>query len=93
MKLKSNVCWTITRCCFFYHFFSFQLDIVVAEDIFPVMVKDGLVTSHPVSPKLNHPDEIAESFDQISYNKVSHENCMTQTYPCNVYLHIKFSQL
>ena len=49
----------------------FQLDIVVAEDIFPVMVKDGLVTSHPVSPKLNHPDEIAESFDQISYNKVN----------------------
>ena len=48
----------------------FQLDIVVVEDIFPVMVKDALVTSHPVSPKLNHPDEIAESFDQISYNKV-----------------------
>ena len=35
------------------------------------MVKDALVTSHPVSPKLNHPDEIAESFDQISYNKVN----------------------
>ncbi|XP_045184898.2 glutamyl aminopeptidase-like [Mercenaria mercenaria] len=45
------------------------LDIVVAEDMFPVMVKDALETSHPVSPNINHPDEIAESFDQISYNK------------------------
>lgn len=47
-----------------------QLEIVVVEDMFPVMVKDALVTSHPVSPNINHPDEIAESFDQISYNKV-----------------------
>ncbi|XP_052786340.1 glutamyl aminopeptidase-like [Mya arenaria] len=45
------------------------LEIVVVEDMFPVMVKDALVTSHPVSPNIEHPDEIAESFDQISYNK------------------------
>ncbi|KAH3868193.1 glutamyl aminopeptidase-like [Dreissena polymorpha] len=45
------------------------LEIVVVEDIFPVMVKDALVTSHPVSTNIIHPIEIAESFDQISYNK------------------------
>ena len=45
--------------------------MIVVEDMFPVMVKDALETSHPVSPeKLNNPDDIAESFDQISYNKV-----------------------
>ncbi|KAL4216276.1 hypothetical protein ACF0H5_024001 [Mactra antiquata] len=44
-------------------------DIVIVDDMFPVMVKDALETSHPVSADINHPEEIAESFDQISYNK------------------------
>ena len=33
---------------------------------------DALVTSHPVYVPVNHPDEINEIFDRISYVKVSH---------------------
>ena len=32
---------------------------------------DALVTSHPILLEVNHPDEINEIFDSISYNKVS----------------------
>jgi len=31
---------------------------------------DSLVTSHPIYVPVNHPDEIAEIFDGISYSKV-----------------------
>jgi aminopeptidase N len=31
---------------------------------------DALVTSHPILLPVNHPDEINEIFDSISYNKV-----------------------
>lgn len=44
---------------------------MVAEDIFPVMVSDSLEASHPVSTPVDHPDDIMQSFDLISYNKVS----------------------
>ncbi|XP_064595778.1 glutamyl aminopeptidase-like [Liolophura sinensis] len=43
--------------------------IMVAEDIFPVMVSDSLEASHPVSTPVDHPDDIMQSFDLISYNK------------------------
>lgn len=42
---------------------------VVAKEVFPVMVKDALTTSHPVSTPIATPDDIAESFDSISYSK------------------------
>ena len=32
---------------------------------------DALVTSHPIYVPVNHPDEINEIFDSISYQKVS----------------------
>lgn len=32
---------------------------------------DGLATSHPVQVDVNHPNEINEIFDSISYNKVT----------------------
>lgn len=32
---------------------------------------DGLANSHPIRVPVNHPDEINEIFDYISYNKVS----------------------
>ena len=51
--------------------FSFQFTLfVVAKEVFPVMVKDALTTSHPVSTPIATPDDIAESFDSISYSKV-----------------------
>ncbi|KAK7471671.1 hypothetical protein BaRGS_00035684, partial [Batillaria attramentaria] len=43
--------------------------IQVVEDIFPVMVKDALITSHPVSTEIKDPTDIQQSFDSISYNK------------------------
>ena len=42
----------------------------MVEDIFPVMVKDALITSHPVSTEIRDPEEIQQFFDMISYNKV-----------------------
>ena len=42
----------------------------MVEDIFPVMVKDALITSHPVSTEIKDPEEIQQFFDMISYNKV-----------------------
>lgn len=53
--------------------FLFQFTLsVVAKEVFPVMVKDALTTSHPVSTPIATPDDIAESFDSISYSKVKH---------------------
>ncbi|PVD36556.1 hypothetical protein C0Q70_03541 [Pomacea canaliculata] len=43
--------------------------IQVVEDIFPVMVKDALITSHPVSTEIKDPEDIQQFFDIISYNK------------------------
>ena len=34
---------------------------------------DALVTSHPILLPVNHPDEINEIFDSISYNKVCYK--------------------
>ncbi|MCK5814222.1 MAG: hypothetical protein KAH03_08180 [Cocleimonas sp.] len=34
------------------------------------MVKDALITSHPVSTEIKDPEEIQQFFDMISYNKV-----------------------
>lgn len=42
---------------------------VVAKEVFPVMIKDALTTSHPVSTPIATPNDIAESFDSISYSK------------------------
>ncbi|XP_048251053.1 glutamyl aminopeptidase-like [Haliotis rufescens] len=43
--------------------------IQVVEYMFPAMVKDALVTSHPVSADIEDPNDIHQSFDIISYNK------------------------
>ncbi|KAK3095719.1 hypothetical protein FSP39_018048 [Pinctada imbricata] len=47
----------------------FTLHVVVRE-VFQVMVNDALLTSHPVSAPIIHPDDIAEYFDMISYSKL-----------------------
>ena len=50
-----------------------QFDIAVMNDIFPVMIKDSLTTSHPVSTQITDPEDIHQFFDEISYNKVRYK--------------------
>lgn len=42
---------------------------IVTDDVQDVMVLDALESSHPISVVVNHPDEINELFDRISYGK------------------------
>ena len=58
----------ILEICCEFEYLQFALQVV--EDIFPVMVKDALITSHPVSTEIKDPEEIQQFFDMISYNKV-----------------------
>ncbi|XP_033100366.1 glutamyl aminopeptidase-like [Anneissia japonica] len=46
-----------------------MLDQFVTEDMYYVMGLDQIVTSHPIIIEVNHPDEINEIFDSISYSK------------------------
>ena len=48
-----------------------QLDQFVVIDMMLAFTLDGLANSHPIRVPVNHPDEINEIFDYISYNKVS----------------------
>lgn len=52
-------------------FFPLQLDQFVVIDMMLAFTLDGLANSHPIRVPVNHPDEINEIFDSISYNKVS----------------------
>ena len=45
------------------------LDQFLPYTLHPVLVTDGLPTSHPVSIVVNSPDEINAIFDSISYKK------------------------
>ncbi|KAK7063250.1 hypothetical protein SK128_000615 [Halocaridina rubra] len=45
------------------------LDQFVMDYIHPVLVLDSLHSSHPISVEVDHPDEISEIFDVISYRK------------------------
>ena len=51
----------------------FQNDMFVNYDMKNAFALDALVTSHPILLPVNHPDEINEIFDSISYNKVLQE--------------------
>ena len=46
------------------------LDRFVLESVQPAMGYDSLSSSHPISIPVNHPNEISEIFDTISYLKV-----------------------
>ncbi|WAQ96948.1 AMPE-like protein [Mya arenaria] len=46
-----------------------MLDQMVVDDVKPVMVTDAGVNSHPIVVDVNHPDQINEVFDAISYSK------------------------
>lgn len=44
---------------------------MLSDDVGPVMKLDAKYSSHPIVQPVNHPDEITEIFDTISYSKVS----------------------
>ncbi|XP_017290340.1 glutamyl aminopeptidase [Kryptolebias marmoratus] len=44
-------------------------DIMIINDVLPVMVTDGLVSSHPIIVNVSSPAEITSVFDTISYSK------------------------
>lgn len=46
------------------------MDQFIVSELQNVFHMDQLATSHPVYIPVNHPDEINEIFDQISYAKV-----------------------
>ncbi|RXN06779.1 glutamyl aminopeptidase [Labeo rohita] len=46
-------------------------DIMLISDVFPVMVDDALLSSHPIIVDVSSPAEITSVFDAISYNKES----------------------
>ena len=43
------------------------------DNTYDTMEIDALQTSHPISVKVKHPDEINEIFDRISYGKGKHK--------------------
>lgn len=51
-------------------FSSDQRDIMLIDDVFPVLVDDALLTSHPIIVDVSTPSEITSVFDAISYSKV-----------------------
>ena len=50
----------------------FQFDLQLVNNIYPVMTKDSLLTSHAISTPISDPDDIPQFFDSISYDKVSY---------------------
>ncbi|XP_013869155.1 glutamyl aminopeptidase isoform X2 [Austrofundulus limnaeus] len=44
-------------------------DIMIIDDVLPVMVNDALLTSHPIIVDVSSPAEITSVFDAISYSK------------------------
>ena len=50
----------------------FQFDLQLVNNIYSVMTKDSLLTSHAISTPINDPDDIPQFFDSISYDKVSY---------------------
>lgn len=43
---------------------------MIISDVLPVMVDDGLLSSHPIIVDVSSPAEITSVFDSISYSKV-----------------------
>ena len=48
------------------------------HDIFGVMEKDSVETTHPVSTYVEDPRQVQQYFDEISYEKVAAKNHMIQ---------------
>ena len=52
-------------------FVDLQSEQFVVRDLHESFLIDSLSTSHPIYVPVQHPDEINEIFDKISYLKVS----------------------
>ena len=50
-----------------FYLLQFDQFVLDTQDVFNF---DGLISSHPLYVPVNHPDEIGEIFDKISYTKV-----------------------
>lgn len=46
-----------------------MLELFVENELHHTFQEDGIVTSHPISVQVSHPDEVNELFDSISYGK------------------------
>ena len=46
-----------------------MMEQFITSEVQNVMTTDALESSHPISIKVHHPDEINEIFDRISYEK------------------------
>lgn len=46
------------------------MDQFVTIDVHETLKDDSLATSHPIYVPVQHPDEVNEIFDSISYGKV-----------------------
>ena len=49
---------------------SLQEYVFVSSDLQRVMPDDSKISSHPIIVPVDHPSEITEVFDSISYSKV-----------------------
>uniref|UniRef100_A0A4W4G9V0 Aminopeptidase n=1 Tax=Electrophorus electricus TaxID=8005 RepID=A0A4W4G9V0_ELEEL len=49
-------------------------DIMLVDNVFPVMADDALISSHPIIVEVSTPAEITSVFDAISYNKLMLES-------------------
>lgn len=56
-----------------------QRDVMIINDVLPVMVDDALVTSHPIIVNVSTPAQITSVFDSISYSKVPALSTSTHT--------------
>ena len=49
---------------------TMKMTYILSDDVGPVLELDSKLSSHPIVQPVNHPDEITEIFDTISYSKV-----------------------
>lgn len=62
------------------------MDIFTVRTMSIGMKLDALVTSHPIYIEVEHPDEIIEIFDSITYKKVRTfwgSSCLSSTFKVN----------
>ena len=64
--MEGSLCFNIMLA-----FSLFQFDLQLVNNIYPVMTKDSLLTSHAISTPIIDPDDIPQFFDSISYDKVN----------------------
>ncbi|KAI9551578.1 hypothetical protein GHT06_021911 [Daphnia sinensis] len=68
-----------------------MMTFILSDDVGPVLDLDSKLSSHPIVVPVNHPDEITEIFDAISYNKGAAVLMMLESFmgPANFQLGIQ----